>query len=195
MSNRTIRTREGTSVVTETQSRAKKSEVLFKKHKALMKEYYRFVPFKEPMMFFIRRTGKVEMYENVTLGRFCFTHSNKEERYIIIDRNQLELKVGDKKFKCYITHEDFPFPLPETPLLTTEMFDVTIDKTLHDRKDWEEKTLKARADLIWKFAIGIAVVIGAYALFRMVIPQHPDTTPEQAAIAAAQANMSNIPMG
>ena len=94
----------------EKKSKAKTTEVLFKKHKKLLGEYYRFVPFDEPIMIFIRRTGKAEWKERVTLGQFDFTHSNGEKRYIIIDRNQIEFKVGDKKFKGYICHEDHPFP-------------------------------------------------------------------------------------
>lgn len=166
----------------ERRSKAKKAEVLFKKHKGLIKEYYRFVPFDEPIMIFIRRTGKAEWHEKVTLGQYNFTHSNGEQRYIIIDRNQIEFKVGDKKFKGYICHEDHPFPLPEEPLLTTEMFDITIDKTLHDRKDWETKLTREKGKLIWTIAISIAIIIAAYAVFRMVVPAQETQIVTQAAL-------------
>ena len=71
------------------------------------------------------------------------------------------------KFKGYICHEDYPIPLPDNPVLTAEVFQMAIDKTLNDIKKWRAKELQAKGDLVWKLLVGVAIVIAVLGVMAI----------------------------
>jgi hypothetical protein len=155
-------------------TKASRIKNLFIKHKAFLRTKYGTMQFKEPVMLFERRSGEVEFYEKVTVGLFDYRHSDGSQRFIILTpQRQKRFGFGDKQFKGYYCHEDFPLPLPMDAFLTTEQLNIAIEKALTEIKQWESKTIKARGDIIWKVLIGIAVIIAAYALFRLLVPAAP----------------------
>lgn len=153
-------------------SKAEKKKILFKKKKRFIKEYKEMTAFSEPILILMRRNQKAEFYENATQGKFEFEHSDKTERYIILDTKYLQtFPYGKSTFKGYICHEDHPLPLPNEPEVTSETIGIAIDKTLNDIKKWKAQEIKAKGELIWKIAIGIAIIIGMYILYTMFAPQ------------------------
>jgi len=158
----------------ERKSRGQRILNLFNKHKKWLKAYYSVVPFKEPIMFFERRSGEVEFHEDATAGVFEFTHSDKSKRFIILTpQKQKKFGFGNRMYRGYFCHEDYPLPLPQDPFLTSEQVNVIVDKSLNDMKMWKAKEIKASAEY-WK-AIGLAVagIILAMAIYRMFAPSAP----------------------
>lgn len=156
-------------------SRAQRIDQLFLKYKKWFKETYETKDFKSPVMFFEKRSGEVEFYENVTTGLFEYKHSDGTTRFIIIiPSKQKKFGFANKTFKGYWCHEDYPLPLPEDPFLTVEQLNIAVEKALADVKEWKAKELKAKGDWWWKIGAGIALVIAAYTLFRLLVPQAPD---------------------
>lgn len=167
--------------------------VILKKYKGIIKKYYETTQFKEPLGILLRRTGRAEFHEDLSTSTFTFKHSDGEERTILLDSRQIHIfDYGDKTFRGYILHEDHPIPLPTDPLITLEEMGTTIDKVLTDIKDWKIKELKSKGDLIWKILIGIALIILAYAMYKMLAPQDQSGQAEQTAVQAIQTASANI---
>lgn len=156
-------------------SRAKEIKTLLKKTKKLIGTHLRTIPFKQPIVFLIRNNKNVEFYEEATTGTFEFEHTNGKQYKIYLDGTNglLDFGYGEHKFKGYILHEDNAFPLPEKPIHNTIMVNALIDKTLHDIKSWTAKELEAKAKVIWYLLGGIAVIILAYALLKILMPATP----------------------
>jgi hypothetical protein len=155
-------------------SNAERINNLMLKQKKFLRIQQSIVPFKEPVMFFERRSGDVEFYENVTVGNFEFKHSDGTRRFLLLTPSkQKRFGYGKWKFKGYFCHEDFPLPLPQDPLITTEQMNIFAEKSMNDIKEWQTKAIKAKTDMIWKIALGIALVIGAYALYNVLSPKAP----------------------
>lgn len=143
---------------------------LFRKYKKWFSREYIVYPFKEPCMLFIRRSGQVEFYENVKGSLFEFNHSDDSKRFIITTPSkQLLFGFGNKRFKGYICHEDYPLPLPQDPILTSEQVNVIVEKSLNDIKKWKAQEIRAKTGL-WKWIlIGTACIILAYFLGKMLL--------------------------
>lgn len=154
-------------------------KVLLKKHKKLLTSYRDVIDFKEPIIFLIRRSQKVEFYENAIKNKFEFTDAEGETRNIILDPSfLLTFDYGKKRFKGYVCHEDHKTPLPENPFITAQQFDMAIDKTLNDVKEWKAKELKAKGEMWKAILIGIAVLGLVYILYKMLIKNEPPSNPE-----------------
>lgn len=157
-------------------SEAKQIRKLFSKHKKLIRTYKRTVDFKEPILILMRKAGKAEFYEKATSGEFNYVHSDKTNRTIILNTRQLQVfDYGNKTFKGYICHEDFPTALPDSPTLNSEMFTIAVEKTLADIKKWKAEELKQKGQFVWKLLIGIAAIILAYAMYKLLLPQQVTT--------------------
>ena len=162
-------------------SNAKERKMLFKKKKGVLKEYFKAVDFKEPAMILLMRGNKAKFFENVTKGEFKFTGSDGEEKKINIAPPYYNFPYGDKTFKAYVCHEDFPNPLPPDPLITGEMLNIAVDKTLNDYKKWQSKEIQAKGEFWFKVGGAIALIIGAVALYRILVPQDTSGNVERAA--------------
>lgn len=180
------------------ESKAKKRKTILKKFKGIVKEHEKTADFKEPIAILLRRTGRAEWYEDVTQGMFKFKHTCGEERYIVITpENKFTFDYGKKEFRGYLLHEDFPSPLPETPLLTTEVFALAIDKTKETVKEWKAKELRAKSKLMEQIAVILMIIIGGIILAQLIMPGGIrglilGTPAEQAAKAAAEAAKTTI---
>lgn len=170
--------------MTITESQAQQIRAILKKEKALIRTYHTTREFKEPLMFLIRETGKIDWYENATTGEFKFTHSNGEERSIHLDNSKiLKLDYGTKSIRTYIAHENFPFPLPEEPTIDATSFTISHEKTLNDIRKWKAEEYHAKATMWFYILGGIALIVAAYFLFKkpeqatQTIIQYVNTTP------------------
>lgn len=151
------------------ESKATRARTLFKKHKKLIRSRQELTQFQEPVLFLIRRSRKVEFYENSTSGEFEYEHSDGDRRHIqLATQYQVTFDYADKNFRGYICHEDFPTPLPFDPVLTTELYEISIDKVLNDMKKWKAEELKARGELWFKILLGLAILVAAYTLYQML---------------------------
>lgn len=171
---------------------AKRIKTLFKKHKGLIKDHQKTANFKEPILILMRRGNKAEFYEKANTGEFTFEHSDGTTRHILINQKNLQtFDYGQKTFRGYICHEDTPIPLPEEPIVTSELLNIAINKTLNDIKKWKAEETKAKGELIWKAGLAIAVIILAYAMYTLLKPEAPPTqivqTLGSTATAAAHA--------
>lgn len=168
--------------------------ILFTKAKGILGKYNKMVDFNEPILQLIRRSGSVEWKDGVNKSIFEFTHSDGSIRKILLDIKDLKtFKYGKRKFSGYICHEDFPTPLPGDPIVTSEMIGIAIDKTLNDIAKWKSEVLKARGDMVWKIGLAVAVVIGAIALYMMLVPKDPGTAVASAVnVTKGVTNLSGI---
>lgn len=158
----------------ELKSRAEKRNTIFKKFQKMFTSYMETAEFKQPILILLRRGGEAEFFENATKGTFPFQHTDGTEREIILTSKGLyDFPYGKKTFKGYICHEDYPLPVPEDPIITVEAVQTIIDKALNDIKKWQAQETKAFGDMIFKILAGIALIIGAYIIYRMVIPAPP----------------------
>lgn len=173
------------------QSDATKRKMIFKKYKGFMKSYMETANFKEPILILMKRSGKAEFYENANKTKFAFTDTEGNQKEILLNPSQIQtFDYGKKEFKGYICHEDFATPLPERPLMTLEMIQLAIDKTLNDIKKWKADELKATGQMYWKIFGGIALLIGMFILYKMVVA--PPQVVYQTVQPAAEAVAANI---
>lgn len=157
------------------QSQATRIKNLFTKHKKWLKTTYECAEFEEPIMFLERRNGEVQWYEKATAGLFSFDHSDGSKRFLVLVPNkQKKFGFGNKRFRGYYCHEDYPLPLPQDPYLTTEQLNIIVEKSLNDINKWKATEYKAKGEMWKKIGIGIALVIGALALYAILAPKNPD---------------------
>lgn len=150
-------------------SQAEKRKMLFKKKEKLFKSYYEPAQFKEPVLILMRRNQNAEFFENATKGKFEFSHSDGETRYIYLTPKYLQsFPYGKKNFRGYICHEDFAIPLPAEPEITAETIGTVIDKTLNDIRNWKAQEYKAQGAMWFKIALGIVALIAAYTFYVMM---------------------------
>lgn len=155
----------------------KRIRTLLKKHKKFMGSRKKLAKFKQPVVLLMRRGNTVEFFENAKKNEFEFEHSDGHTRSIILNpAHQKSFDYGADTFSGYILHEDIPVPLPEQPLITTEMVGILVEKTLADIRKWKAEEWKARGKFIWYIAGGIALIILAYAMYGLFMPQHAATT-------------------
>lgn len=173
-------------IIKRKQSEAKEIHMLLKKYKKLIGTYYKRATFKEPCMILMRRTGKAKFYENVTQGDFKFEHSDGKERIIWIDTRFLQtMEYGKDDFKFYLCHEDNSTPLPEQPIITSELMMIAHEKALQDIHNWQAKEIKARGEFWFKIGLGIAIIVGAIALLLMFKPDLIETLMGQKTVQTA----------
>lgn len=158
---------------------------LFKKHKGLIRNYNDTANFKEPVLIVIRRSGKVEFYEDITTTHYDYTHSDGTERFFILER-PLSFEYGSKEFLGFICHEDIPLPLPQSPLITTEQITVLIEKTISDRNKYLAKQQELSNDRIIKYGIFVAICVGCYILYYIMIGSKKNMIPNQINIQNAK---------
>jgi hypothetical protein len=170
-------------------SKALARNTLFKKKKALFKDYYDTADFKEPILILMRKTQNAEFFENATKGDFEYDHSDGTTRRIFLNTKYIQtFPYGKKVFKGYICHEDNPLPLPAEPEITAETVGLAIDKTLNDIKKWKADEFRAKGEFYWKIALGIVAIGAMYILYKLVIVPSPD--PIVAPIAQIVKNTS-----
>jgi hypothetical protein len=141
-------------------------------HKSLLKKKQFLTDFKEPVAFLMRRNHNIEFYENASSGYFYFKHTDGDKRNILLTPNRMHsFPYAGRKVRCYILHEDFPLPLPEDPIVSSELITISQQKTMQDFNKYKLKEAQLKQGNIKAWFIGIAVVIGAIALAAVLIPQ------------------------
>ena len=146
--------------IQEKQSKARRIKLLLKKYDKTFKAHMEMSNFKEPVVFLMKRNRKVEFYENATQGSFKFERTDGREGNIELAPEFLHtFDYGKRTFKGYLCHEDYLTPLPESPVIMADMFNIAQEKTLHDVRKWK-KDEQAGIGLKWKqILIGIAILV------------------------------------
>ena len=130
------------------QTKAKRIKILLKQHKGLWGKHQELAEFEEPVLMLMRNNRKIEWYDKATQGKFLYTHTDGKERAIELSPQFLHtFDYGKREFKGYICHEDYPTPLPEIPIVTGEMYQMGIEKTLNDMKKWKADEARALGDM------------------------------------------------
>lgn len=176
--------------MTITPEQQKQIKTLIKRTQGIIKDKENLAKFEEPVLWLIRRTGKVEYYPGIKTSQFEFEHSDGQNRILIIGPPLLHFDYGKDTFSGYICHEDYPTPLPSDPLITTELVTILIDKTLNDMKKWKAEEWKAKGKFVWYILGGIAVIILAYAVLKMFSP--PTIAATKEAVKQVIQNMTTI---
>lgn len=162
----------------ETKSKAKEINILFKKYDKLIKSYYELAHFEEPIAQLIRRNGTIQFFEGATKGNFTFEHSDGTEKTIVLDPRYIKtFKYGRHNFRGYILDEDNATPLPDNPYLSSELYTISINKTLNDQKDWHAKEITAKGNMMLNIFIGIGLVVlivGIYIIPQLLRGGNPD---------------------
>lgn len=174
------------SEVKEPQSRAKRIRMLLKKNKTIFSSKEKITDFKEPVAFLRRRGGVTEFHEDASKGVFSFTHSDGKYREIYLDPStQGTMDYGKRKFKYYWLHEDFPLPLPENPLITADVVNLILEKSMMDLKKLNERAhemqLKTWKTIAWIVAGGVGLYLlyksGAFTKIVDMVTGHKETPP------------------
>lgn len=170
-------------------SEAQERRTLFKKYKKILGEEERLSNFKEPAAILLRRSGQGEWLEGVTKGKYAFTHSDGSRRFIIITGKPNDMRYAGRLFKLYVLHEDFPIPIPEDPLITTEQVSLMLEQALIGSqkiraKDWEGKNNMIKI-IIW----GIIGLIVAVIVYKLVVPANPQVA--QTIAETVKENITN----
>lgn len=177
-------------------SQAQKRLTLFVKHKKWLKAHYETTDFTEPVLFLERRSGEVEFYEKATAGLFNYQHSDGNTRFIVLTPNkQKKFGFANRKFRGYYCHEDYPLPLPQDPLITCEQVNILIEKSLNDIQKWKTEATKAKTKMIWVILGGIAVIILAMAMYKMLAGNTPPPVIIEQAPQAVETIISNVSTG
>jgi len=144
-------------------SKAEKVRSLLTKQRGLLKKKESLTEFDEPVLDLHRRNGNIETYEKATAGKFTFTHSNGEERFIELRPSDQETRdYGGRKVRWYTCHEDRPFAGWENPVVDSETVMLGYEKTKATDLKYQERiqSLKNKAKLTWVWIIiGIAAAI------------------------------------
>jgi hypothetical protein len=167
--------------------------ILLKKSKGFIQDKKDMRPFKEPIVFLIRRGGKVEFYEGIKEDVFRFTHSDNEE-YDIQLRTfpPLTFEYGSTTFRGYVLDEDNPFPLPQKPKLYIDQFKMIIEKVWVNVQSRKALETKAITGLLKMVVIGIAVIIGGYILYKTMVRGDTETAKVIAENATAVVQNASI---
>lgn len=161
----------------ETKTELKRMRILYKKSKKLIKTHYTLTNFKEPVVWLIRRSGDAEFYENAKKGEYEFTKSDGETgRVLLHPRHTLKFAYGDNSIRTFLIHEDYPAPLPHSPIILAETFSMAIDKSINAVNKYKTQQIHATTKMIWTIAIGLAIVIGIIILYKMLIQPVPEPT-------------------
>lgn len=169
----------------------KRIKTLLKKHKKLIGSILEPAKFEEPIALLKRQSGNVEFYEKIKGDKFVFTHSNKKQRFISLDKKYLcRFDYGKHQFLGYILDENYPIPITEKdPLIPVEEMGIVLDKTLHDRNKWEADVVKQKGNMYWKILIGLAILAIAAALAYQMVPPRP----EQITTIIREVNQTIVP--
>ena len=144
---------------------------LLQKQKGLMKKRQSLTNFDEPVLDLHRINGKIETYEKATAGKFIFTHSCGEERFIELRPEDQEIRdYGDKKIRWYSCHENFPFAGWGNPVLDNETVTRGYEMTKATDLKYQERIqgLKNKGKLTWLWVVGGIILAIAFAI--MIIP-------------------------
>lgn len=164
--------------LTETQkSNATQIRNMFTKQKKLIGHYYKAADLQQPVVWLMRETGKVDVFENATAGTFTYTHSSGKERFIIlVPALKITFAYLDREVRGYICHENHPLPLPADPVVTSEEMGILLEKTLNDIKKWRAAEQTAIGKKWVQIAIAAGIIIMAYMVYKIVVG---DPTPPQ----------------
>lgn len=147
-----------------------KINTIFMKEKGRIFTKQKLAVFKEPVALLMRKTGMVEFYENVKGDELAFEDANGHDLAIALSPEFLQtFEYAGTTFKGYICYEEEAFPLPQKPIVYAELMQSLLYKTLHDIRDWRAKVLDARAGLIWKILLGVAIIIGAIGMYKLLV--------------------------
>lgn len=181
----------------ELQSRATKRNMIFKNVNKLLGNQRAITNFKQPILFLMRNNKKIEFHENATKGTFTYQHTNGEKRTIHLTGQGLyDFQYGGKTFAGYICHEDIATPLPENPIVSTEIMGQAIEATTAVNKKWDLKKAESTKELMKGIAIVLAVIIGGGILLYILAPQLFEGTITQTVQNVTQnvtQNISQIP--
>lgn len=169
----------------EKKSKARRIRTLIKRQKKLFKTIDATTDFKEPVLFFIRTNGRVELYENATSGYFEYAPTNAEKgskmmKIMLDPAKQQIMDYGTKSFRCYFHREGDAVSYPHIPLLDVEAYNISQQKTLNDLIKHEATKIKAQAIKLKSIAWIVAALLAGLALWGMLAPQTmPWNQPEQ----------------
>lgn len=144
-------------------SKAKRVKSLLQKQKKLLGTKRSLTQFDEPVLFLVRRDGKMDIFEKATAGKFVYEHSTGKPRFIELrPSDQITFDYGDRKVRGYIAHEDRPFAGFEEPVVDSETVMLGYEKTKATDLKYQEKieSLKNKAKMTWVWIVlGIAGAI------------------------------------
>lgn len=152
-------------------SKAKKVRSLLQMQKGLIKRKQSLTDFQEPVLFLVRRDGKMETYEKATSGKFIFDHSTGKPRFIELrPSDQITFDYGDKKVRGYIAHEDRPFAGWDEPIIDSETVMLGYEKTKATDLKYQSKIedLKRKGKLTWVWII--LALLGGFGLMSVLVP-------------------------
>lgn len=160
----------------------KRLHILLKKEKHVLRKYLTLTNFKQPVLFLIRNE-RVEFYEDIRGDRFQVPDDDKG-RVIRLGTNLLDFEYGKNTFKGYICNIEEAFPLPQKPMVYSELMELIIRKIITNYKNLESSGDNLRKTL---WTLFFMVLLGAIAYYWLIAPKI-----SPGAINAIAANATNI---
>lgn len=170
-------------------SKAKRVRSLIQKQKGLLKKKQSLTSFDEPVLFLVRRNGKMDILEKATAGKFTFEHSTGNARFIELrPSDQITFDYADRKVRGYVAHEDRPYAGWDDPVVDSESIMLGYEKTKATDLKYQEKIarLKNAGRLTWVWIIigvAIAIAIVGFAYVNWIQPALERTARAEADIA------------
>jgi len=171
-------------------SKAKKIRSLIQKQKGFLRTKQSLTDFDEPVLFLVRRNGKMDMFEKATAGKFTFEHSNGKTRFIELrPSDQCTFDYGDRKVRCYIANEDRPFAGWDDPIVDSESVMLGYEKTKATDLKYQERieALKTKGRMWWIWlviGVALAIAIIGFAYNTWIQPALSKKAIEEAKITA-----------
>ena len=126
---------------------------------------------KEPILLLIKDNLNVEIYEEATAGTLVLNEnqtSDKRQRLITLDRSKMMgFRWGDETVRGWIAYEKEAVAYPVQVLHDSRIIKQIIDVLLNNRKDLDEKKLKAWGDLWMQIVLGIVILA---IVFLWILP-------------------------
>lgn len=170
-------------------SKARRVRSLIQKQKGLLKTKQSLTQFDEPVLFLVRRDGKMDIFEKATAGKFMFEHSTGKPRFIELrPSDQITFDYADRKVRGYVANEDRPFAGWDNPIVDSESIMLGYEKTKATDLKYQERieALKNKSKMTWVYiliGLAVAILIVAFAYNTWIQPALANKAKAEAEIA------------
>lgn len=157
-------------------SKATRVRSLLQKQKGLIRSKQTLTDFKEPVLFLVRRDGKMDIYEKATAGKFIFEHSSGDSKFLELrPADQITFDYADRKVRGYVAFEDRPFAGWDDVIIDNDSLSSNLEKIKSTDLKYQERieALKNKGKLTWVYIIiglAIAVAIIGFSYMTWIQP-------------------------
>lgn len=149
-----------------------------------------------PVLFLIRQNKEVDIIEGVVSGVLDITDSKGLQRKILLSADKLcSVRWGGAFLSCWFANEEDASVYPQEIEHDSREVHRLVASLLQSIKDYESQALSGWADLLFKGAIGLGILLAlSYMFGGGLIPSILGQKAAEAAPVVAQ-NVTNVTLG